>query len=69
MKIPASRESSVTDAGSRKAGSGVPRGFARPVDGGYIIPGNWAYRSAISHAESIHAGFCVTDPSGKDMVI
>jgi indole-3-acetate monooxygenase len=51
------------------AGSGVPRGFARPVDGGYMIRGNWAYGSAISHAEWIHTGCFVTDPSGKDMVM
>jgi len=33
------------------AGNGVPRGFARPVDGGYMIRGHWAYGSAIAHAE------------------
>jgi alkylation response protein AidB-like acyl-CoA dehydrogenase len=51
------------------AGSGVPRGFARPVDGGYMIRGQWAYGSAIFHAEWIHSGCFVTDPPGKDMVI
>ncbi|HEY1747752.1 MAG TPA: acyl-CoA dehydrogenase family protein [Xanthobacteraceae bacterium] len=51
------------------AGNGVPRGFARPVDGGYMIRGNWAYGSGITHAEWIHTGCFVTDPSGKDMVI
>ena len=51
------------------AGNGVPRGFARPVDGGYMISGHWAYGSAITHAEWIHTGCFVTDPSGKDMVI
>jgi len=51
------------------AGNGVPRGFARPVDGGYMIRGHWAYGSAIAHAEWIHTGCFVTDPSGKDMVI
>src|SRR3546814_12947657 len=25
------------------AGNGIPRGFARPADGGYMIRGNWAY--------------------------
>ena len=38
------------------AGNGVPRGFARPVDGGYMIRGHWAYGSAIFHAEWIHSG-------------
>jgi len=51
------------------AGNGVPRGFARPVDGGYMISGQWAYGSAITHAEWIHTGCFVTDPSGKNMVI
>jgi alkylation response protein AidB-like acyl-CoA dehydrogenase len=51
------------------AGSGVPRGFARPVDGGYMIRGQWAYGSAIFHAEWIHSGCFVTDSSGKEMVI
>jgi indole-3-acetate monooxygenase len=51
------------------AGNGVPRGFARPIDGGYMIRGHWAYGSAIAHAEWIHTGCFVTDPSGKDMVI
>jgi alkylation response protein AidB-like acyl-CoA dehydrogenase len=51
------------------AGNGVPRGFARPVDGGYMISGHWAYGSAITHAEWIHTGCFVTDPSGKNMVI
>ena len=43
------------------AGNGVPRGFARPVDGGYMIKGNWAYGSAIYHAEWIHSGCFVMD--------
>jgi alkylation response protein AidB-like acyl-CoA dehydrogenase len=51
------------------AGGGVPRGFARPVDGGYMIRGPWAFGSAITHAEWIHTGCFVTDASGKDMVI
>ena len=51
------------------AGNGVPRGFARPVDGGYMIRGHWAYGSGITHAEWIYTGCFVTDPSGKDMVI
>jgi indole-3-acetate monooxygenase len=51
------------------AGNGVPRGFARPVDGGYMIRGNWAFGSGITHAEWIHTGCFITDPSGKDMII
>ncbi|MGJ4888155.1 acyl-CoA dehydrogenase family protein [Bradyrhizobium sp. HKCCYLRH3099] len=51
------------------AGNGVPRGYARPVDGGYMIRGNWAYGSGIQHAEWVHSGCFVTDASGKDMVL
>jgi alkylation response protein AidB-like acyl-CoA dehydrogenase len=43
------------------AGNGVPRGFARPVDGGYSIKGHWAYGSGIYHAEWIHSGCFVMD--------
>jgi len=47
------------------AGQGVPRGFARPVDGGYMVKGNWSYASSIHHAEWIHSGCFLTD--GKTM--
>ena len=50
------------------AGNGVPRGFARPVDGGYMIKGKWAYGSAIYHAEWIHTGCFIIDDAGN-MVI
>jgi alkylation response protein AidB-like acyl-CoA dehydrogenase len=46
------------------AGNGVPRGFARPVDGGYMIKGRWAYASAVQHAEWIHTGCFITDDAG-----
>jgi alkylation response protein AidB-like acyl-CoA dehydrogenase len=51
------------------SGNGVPRGFARPVDGGFMIHGNWAYGSGIQHAEWVHSGCFVTDADGNDMVI
>lgn len=50
------------------AGNGVPRGFARPVDGGYMIKGNWAYGSSIYHANWVHSGCFITDDDGN-MVI
>ena len=43
------------------AGNGVPRGFARPVDGGFLIKGHWAYGSGIYHAEWIHSGCFIMD--------
>lgn len=47
------------------AGNGVPRGFARKVDGGYMIWGNWAYGSGIQHAEWIHTGAFLVDGKGE----
>ncbi|MBK0329230.1 acyl-CoA dehydrogenase family protein [Rhodobacteraceae bacterium F11138] len=47
------------------AGNGVPRGFAREVDGGYRIWGNWAYGSSIQHAEWIHTGCFLVDDKGE----
>ena len=51
------------------AGNGVPRGYARPIEGGYMIRGNWAYGSGIQHAEWVHSGCFLTDAEGKDMVM
>lgn len=59
------------------AGNGVPRGFARKVDGGYEIWGNWAFGSGICHAEWVHTGgFLVDDdkqmifgPTGSPRVV
>jgi indole-3-acetate monooxygenase len=50
------------------AGNGVPRGYARRVDGGYRIKGHWAYGSGIHHAEWIHSGCFVVDDSGKPIL-
>jgi indole-3-acetate monooxygenase len=43
------------------SGNGVPRGYARKVEGGYMFRGNWAYGSGITHAEWIHSGCFVMD--------
>jgi len=48
------------------AGHGVPRGFARPVKGGYMVNGKWGYGSTIHHAEWIHTGCFISD-DGKSM--
>lgn len=50
------------------AGNGVPRGYARRVDGGYRIKGHWAYGSGIHHAEWIHSGCFIVDDSGKPLL-
>lgn len=51
------------------AGNGVPRGFARAVEGGFMIRGRWAYGSAIHHADWIHTGCFLTDPKTGEMII
>jgi alkylation response protein AidB-like acyl-CoA dehydrogenase len=51
------------------AGNGVPRGFAREVEGGFMIRGRWAYGSAIHHADWIHTGCFLTDPKTGEMII
>lgn len=43
------------------AGNGVPRGYARRAEGGYVISGHWAYGSGIHHAEWVHSGCFVMD--------
>ena len=43
------------------AGQGIPNGFARPVDGGYQIHGEWRYASGVYHAQYIHTGCVLMD--------
>ena len=43
------------------AGQGIPRGYARKVDGGYKIHGEWSYGSGIYHADYIHTGCILMD--------
>jgi alkylation response protein AidB-like acyl-CoA dehydrogenase len=47
------------------SGNGVPRGTARPVEGGYMIKGQWAYGSGIHFAEWIHSGCFLLGPDGE----
>ena len=49
------------------AGQGVPRGYARPADGGFVIKGLWGYGSGIHHAEWIHSGCFVLDGESMKM--
>ncbi len=50
------------------AGVWAPRGTARPVDGGLVVSGRWAFCSGITHADLLFAG-CFVDtaagPSGE----
>jgi indole-3-acetate monooxygenase len=42
------------------AGVWAPRGKARPVDGGVVVSGRWAFCSGITHADVLFAG-CFVD--------
>jgi alkylation response protein AidB-like acyl-CoA dehydrogenase len=42
------------------AGVWAPRGQARPVDGGVVVSGRWAYCSGITHSAVFFAG-CIVD--------
>jgi len=42
------------------AGVWAPRGKARPVDGGVVVSGRWAFCSGITHADLLFAG-CLID--------
>lgn len=53
-----------TNPRAMAAGQGVPRGQARPVDGGYMVRGPWGYGSTIHHADYVHCG-CVVMADGK----
>ena len=43
------------------AGVWAPRGKGRPVEGGVVVSGRWAYCSGITHAELFFAGCIVAD--------
>jgi len=49
---------------------GVPRaaGRGRPVPGGYVVSGRWAFASGIAHADWLIAGFRVAGPDGRALV-
>jgi indole-3-acetate monooxygenase len=46
------------------AGVWAPRGQARPVDGGFLVSGRWAFCSGITHSAAFFAG-CLVD-AGQD---
>jgi alkylation response protein AidB-like acyl-CoA dehydrogenase len=47
------------------AGVWAPRGKARPVDGGVVVSGRWAFCSGIAHSDLLFAGcFVASDADG-----
>jgi alkylation response protein AidB-like acyl-CoA dehydrogenase len=47
------------------AGVWAPRGKGRPVDGGLVVSGRWAFCSGITHADLMFAG-CFIDSEASD---
>jgi alkylation response protein AidB-like acyl-CoA dehydrogenase len=47
------------------AGVWAPRGKARPVDGGVVVSGRWAFCSGITHADLLFAGCLVDAAEGQ----
>ena len=50
------------------AGQIPPSGRARPVDGGYVINGHWAFGSGCTHADVIVGGCLVMDGDAPALV-
>jgi indole-3-acetate monooxygenase len=60
--LPAESRAQVFDNGQRiAAGVWAPRGKARPVDGGVVVSGRWAFCSGIMHSDLLFAGCMVED--------
>jgi alkylation response protein AidB-like acyl-CoA dehydrogenase len=53
------------DPGSVACGVWAPRGAARPVDGGLVVSGRWAFCSGISHSDWLFAGCALRLPDGQ----
>ncbi|RED64620.1 acyl-CoA dehydrogenase [Cohnella lupini] len=51
------------------AGSGHANGIARPVQGGYVVDGQWKYCSGSTYASLFTANCKIEDGSGKNAVI
>ena len=47
---------SCSAAAGIAAGVWAPRGKARPVDGGFVVSGRWAFCSGITHSDFLFAG-------------
>jgi alkylation response protein AidB-like acyl-CoA dehydrogenase len=47
------------------AGVWAPRGKARPVDGGVVVSGRWAFCSGITHSDVLFVGCLVDGAGGK----
>ncbi|HEX4864828.1 MAG TPA: acyl-CoA dehydrogenase family protein [Acidimicrobiales bacterium] len=59
--LPEEARTELFGDGQVAAGVWAPRGKARPVDGGVVVSGRWAFCSGITHADLLFAGCLVQD--------
>jgi alkylation response protein AidB-like acyl-CoA dehydrogenase len=62
--LPADTRQELFGRGQVAAGVWAPRGRARPVDGGVVVSGRWAFCSGITHADLLFAG-CLVENDGE----
>jgi alkylation response protein AidB-like acyl-CoA dehydrogenase len=65
---PASRDELFGDGRGVAAGVFAPRGKGRPVDGGVVVSGRWAYCSGIGHSDVLFAG-CMIEGDPRPSVV
>ena len=63
-----SRDELFGDGRGVAAGVWAPRGKGRPVDGGVVVSGRWAFCSGITHADLMFAG-CLVDERPVPVVV
>jgi alkylation response protein AidB-like acyl-CoA dehydrogenase len=61
---PGAREDLFGGGRGIAAGVWAPRGRARPVEGGVVVSGRWAFCSGITHADMLFAGCLIDDGPG-----
>jgi indole-3-acetate monooxygenase len=61
-----SRAELFGDPQGSAAGVWAPRGKGKPVDGGMVVSGRWAFCSGITHADVLFAGCMVEGGAGGD---
>jgi alkylation response protein AidB-like acyl-CoA dehydrogenase len=65
---PEARDELFGDGRGVAAGVFAPRGKGRPVDGGVVVSGRWAYCSGIGHSDVLFAG-CMIEGDPRPSVV
>jgi alkylation response protein AidB-like acyl-CoA dehydrogenase len=66
--LPAASRDELFGDGQTAAGVWAPRGKGRPVEGGVVVSGRWAFCSGIGHADLLFAG-CMIDGGSRPSVV